>query len=255
MRTLNNLLPTPRANDPLKAGKIADDPRNGLPAAILHHSSSLGGSPVSLFLPLDEEEERQTTVISGRKCFASYESLLRYGSSLKTCAASLLGATAWYSNKCALTWKVQATKSNRLLFQLSPSTRPTEEKEFGLLPTAQAIDGKGKGRPFRLKKDMPRDPSKPGSWRGDLKDHIAMLPTPRAQEANGGIEKTENGQIIRKNGTCHGAKIKDIVGTDLGLKLQPNFVEWMMGYPPNWTDLNSPSPLIDVNDLKASATP
>lgn len=65
-----------------------------------------------------------------------------------------------------------------------------------------------------------------------------MIPTPRAQDGEGGIEYAPYGQIIRKNGTRHGAKIKDLVGTRTGLKLQPNFVEWMMGFPQNWTDLN-----------------
>jgi hypothetical protein len=64
-----------------------------------------------------------------------------------------------------------------------------------------------------------------------------MLPTPRAEEANGGIEYAPNGQVTRQNGVRHGAKVKDVVGTSLGLKLQPPFVEWMMGYPKGWTEL------------------
>jgi len=29
----------------------------------------------------------------------------------------------------------------------------------------------------------------------------------------------------------------EVVGTRIGMKLQPAFVEWMMGYPIGWTDL------------------
>lgn len=57
------------------------------------------------------------------------------GSSLKMCVGLLLGTTAWYSSRCALTWKAKATKSNRLLFQLSPSTPRTAGTGSGLLLT------------------------------------------------------------------------------------------------------------------------
>jgi|HubBroStandDraft_6_1064221.scaffolds.fasta_scaffold00472_3 site-specific DNA-cytosine methylase len=43
---------------------------------------------------------------------------------------------------------------------------------------------------------------------------------------------------------------KGQTGTKTGLKLQPNFVEWMMGYPQGWTDLNFPSPNTVKNGSK-----
>src|SRR5690606_1473604 len=39
----------------------------------------------------------------------------------------------------------------------------------------------------------------------------SMLPTPRAQEANGGIQPVVNGAVVRKDGTRHGPKLKDVV--------------------------------------------
>src|SRR5687768_11091535 len=62
------------------------------------------------------------------------------------------------------------------------------ETSRSLLPTPQAIDGQGEGRPLRLKKDMKRNPDTPGSWRGDLKDYISSLvgfpasPSPKPDE-------------------------------------------------------------------------
>jgi hypothetical protein len=38
------------------------------------------------------------------------------------------------------------------------------------------------------------------------------------------------------------ALVRGTTGMQTGLKLQPNFAAWMMGYPPHWTDLNYPSP-------------
>ena len=40
----------------------------------------------------------------------------------------------WASTKCFLTWKVKATPQGRLLFQLAPSMRHTEETGSSLLP-------------------------------------------------------------------------------------------------------------------------
>src|SRR3990167_736393 len=64
-----------------------------------------------------------------------------------------------------------------------------------------------------------------------------LLPTTREQDAERGIEYAPDGYVIRKNGVRHGAKVKDLIGTRTGLKLQPAFVEWMMGFPDKWTEL------------------
>jgi hypothetical protein len=57
--------------------------------------------------------------------------------------------------------------------------------KYGMLPTPQAIDGNGKGRPLRPKPGR-KDYEKMGNWRGDLKDFATqgMLPTPTAFDYN-----------------------------------------------------------------------
>ena len=47
------------------------------------------------------------------------------------------------SSKCALIWKVKATKYNRLLFQLRVRTLFKKGSEFGLLPALTASEQKG----------------------------------------------------------------------------------------------------------------
>lgn len=37
-------------------------------------------------------------------------------------------------------------------------------------------------------------------------------------------------------------------GAGTGLKLQPNFAAWMMGYPLNWANLNCPSQNIEKSN-------
>jgi hypothetical protein len=63
---------------------------------------------------------------------------------------------------------------------------------------------------------------------------IAMLPTPDASDRRG------------KNSKQQG--VSNIIGTSRGLKLQPAFVEWMMGYPLGFTHVES-------KDSRPSATP
>lgn len=137
------LLPTPSARD--GRGSYGT-PRDNIDCAIEVGKTktsqySLAASPASRSVTLDEEQERQTTATSGLICLQSLKTSDQTGSSLKTCVASLLGTTAWFSKQCALIWKAKVTKSNRLLFQLSPSVRRTEEIGFGLLPTTDANDG------------------------------------------------------------------------------------------------------------------
>jgi hypothetical protein len=143
------------------------------------------GSPASLTAQPENDLEKKMTATSGRRCLGRFEKLNQATLWAKTFAGCLVGMEGWFSMRCSLTWKLRGTKSSRFYFQLAPSTLPTEETEFGLLPTPQAIDGNGKGREMRLKKELcNRDPEQLGSWRGDLKDwaFTGMLPTPQAAD-------------------------------------------------------------------------
>ena len=218
--TLVSLLPTPQASD--FVGTVQE--KNYSLRHLEHNSgwvkkqSSRAVFPVSPLAKLDEEKERQTTVTSGLKCLELYNLQNPHGSLLKMCVASLLGAKVWYSNKCALTWKAKVTKSNRLLFQLLPSMRPTEEIGSGLLPTARTSSKNGASQ-----KEV-----EAGNPKRRLETEIAMLPTPRAGNP-GSRPNGKGGKILNEE-----------VGKGTGLKLRPNFAAWMMGYPLHWTDLNLP---------------
>ena len=135
---------------------------------------------------------------------------------MNSCATlTSLSSKAWYSNKCALTWKEKGTPFKRLLYQLSPSTRRTAETESGLLRTPNMNE-----RGTRSSEGMKK------GHQVELQDQIRMLPTPKKNEANGiGV---------------HGMGSQDLrtkLGTKTGLKLQPAFVEWMMGFPEGWTEI------------------
>lgn len=161
------------------------------------------------------------------------------------CVEYLLGTKAWYSSKSALIWKPKGTKYNRLYFQLSPSMHPTEGIESGLLPTAQASDPttgsiiSEDDTYYQTKTGMPRKVNRNGvDGTVGLGDLVQLLPTPEAQNQEGYQTNPQGIKYPR-------------LGSAIGLKLQPNFVEWMMGFPQGWTDLNSPSPNIAKKGSKA----
>ena len=68
-----------------------------------------------------------------------------------------------------------------------------------------------------------------------LAARIAMLPTPASRDYKGA--NPENPYDCLDSLIETGAT-KDQVGKKTGMKLQPAFVEWMMGFPIGWTDLN-----------------
>lgn len=97
------------------------------------------------------------TATSGRRCLEQFGRFSRAGSWVRTFAGFLLMQGAWYSSRCALTWKLSATKCNRLLFQLVPSMPRTGGTGSGLLPTVQTqgmkrcnADGKTEFMPLDL---------------------------------------------------------------------------------------------------------
>jgi hypothetical protein len=118
----------------------------------------------------------------------------------------------WFSRQCALTWKRRDTKFSRTLFQLAPLARRT----------AATVSGS------------------------------SLIPkTPSASDGQGGIME------IRKSAAGK-YKLRDIVphytakrGFGTGLKLQPVFVEWMMGFPQGWTEI-SDSRLSEIRSSRRS---
>lgn len=206
MATSQTLLPTPTARDGRGSAEKTRDDMDSLVERFRTKSkkwsSSLEASLASHSVTLDEETERQMTATSGLKCLQSYKTSDQIGSSLKTCVGLLLGTTAWFSKQCALTWKAKGTKSNRLLFQLSPSVRRTDEIGSGLLPTA----------------------------------------TTQEVEHPDAIYHPKTGRRIASNGNTHSTGLADktlLIGQETGVKLrlQPAMTEWMMGFPAGWTEL------------------
>lgn len=259
----NGLLPTVRATDYKNGGWYNTETRmDSLPGVMtrITASSSQAASPVNHSLALANERAQTITAFSGRKCCG----LLKSSGPLGYVGRMLLESSRWHSTKVLLKWEAKpifseieststpsedeesctesfanlsrsATPSRHLLFQLAPSTLPTEGIESGLLPTAKG----GERGPDKAKINR----SKTGI---SLETKIAMLPTPPTRDYKGA-----NGpaHIDKNKGRAHMDQLPNAIthGTNPGLKLQPNFVEWMMGYPQGYTDLNCPSPNTESN--------
>jgi hypothetical protein len=148
------LLPTPKASMDGTSPKTLEMAKNGEAEMSLVRMMEIGPSYFQTFEPSTEKpsegqlslpedflanhlasrgsaEARTTTATSGRKCLELFKRRGPLGSLVRT----LVGSSTWRSTTSALTWKVRATRSGRLLFQLAPSGRLTDATEFGLLHT------------------------------------------------------------------------------------------------------------------------
>jgi len=141
----------------------------------------------------------------------------------------------WASTKCYLTWNVKPTPQGRSLFQLVPQTLRTDATEFGSSPemwaTPDAAAGKRGGTLKRGKR--PSGANRQVS----INDQVKMWPTPQASD-NRDRGCMEDPSIQRR------IKIGKQIGLTTAVKetrssgsLNPQWVEWLMGYPEGWTDL------------------
>ena len=223
-------------------------------------TSSQGDSPANPSQQQAKERAHKMTATSGLRCLESYERFPQHSSWVRMFVASLIGTDQmenpiWYSTKCALIWKLRATKSHRLFFQLAVKTHPIEETAFGLLPTPQTVN-----REKTEEQAKERHEKYGGTTRGlYLTDQAALglLPTPTEDCMNPRDKKYAQG------GTPLTLAIHDLLptprasderkhwrtenwkGSDLGSEmnhrlgkrshLNPHFVEEMMGFPKGWT--------------------
>jgi len=235
-----------------------------------------GASPASLSALPGSGEARRITASSGRKCCALLKKPGPVGSLVKMLLASprwgnKLVNFEWtfeqlpetrtttfmrqYSHDkrecCSIhsvkTLRKSVTRSSRLLFRLRQLEPIIGDTESGLLPQMAATPaswdckgatGGGQGRSLRtdihdLNKMIPTPRMEgfdAGRHRGkadSVHAAVKMLPTPHASCSTGpGTQGREGGENLQTK-----------VGKRPGLKLQPAFVEYLMGFPIGWTDL------------------
>ena len=227
---------------------------------------SQGDFLVSLSVSPGSDSARQMTVRSGLKCSELYKRQDPLGSLVRM----LLESSRWNSTISYLTWKASATPRGRLLFRLVPSMPDTEGTEFGLWPTPATRDHHAQGANHNVKAKSsslatviqkkggamwptPRagkttdETEEAWTLRRDagkvstppLTLAVKMWPTPTALEfkdsgANWPLlaKLDKGGRVLRRIATLATNEERLAGGS-----LNPQFVEWLMGYPKDWTVL------------------
>lgn len=168
-----------------------------------------GDSPASPFPLSAAEGGLQTPVTSGRKCAASLTSC----APISCLAKMLLTSSIWDCTKRFLTWNRRDMPSGHSYFQLVPSGRGMNADghlSSGLMfPTPLASDTGTKPRTQR----------------------ICLIPT--------GAFRGK-----RKNGGYWAAALSEVVyflepEAPVSHRFNPEWVEWLMGFPQGWTDVSS----------------
>ena len=170
------------------------------------------GSPVSPFPWLESKKERGTTVTYGRRCSELSASCAHVASSVRMyLESSRLPPGVW-----SRIWSKLGITSSCSILRLRLSERGTEELAFsssGALigtPTACARERSGPRGSNGAEHDLKH---------GNLKGTV-MYATPCAGDALG----TSGGNNCRS------------LRTDIGGQLNPEWVEWLMGFPAGWTE-------------------
>lgn len=173
-------------------------------------------SLVNLTVKPGSEKAKQMTATSGRNIAA----LLRNSDPLLSLVKMCLASEQLFSMTCYLTWKTINTPGKRLLFRLAPSVRRTSGKgslySAGMWPTPKAGDADF---------STPRTSGRPIEKVTHLQTAVKFWPTPTANSYTGaGHQGRQGGKNLQ---------------TAVGGKLNPQWVEWLMGFPVGWTDLEA----------------
>lgn len=220
---------------------------------------SLGDSPVSPSPWLESRRVKGTVVTSGRRCSELSPSCARVALSVRT----FLESSRLPPGRWARIWSVLAITSSCLILRLRLSERGTDNQEYSssesqMWPTPTRMD--------YAKARMRSTQQKAGSRRSlDLPSAVRLWPTPRANEYKDVLQSVppsrkkdpgkcnltqavamdqmlatpcardyRTGQRKRYENKARANNLNDQIGG----QLNPMWVEWLMGFPIGWTDLN-----------------
>jgi hypothetical protein len=235
--------------------------------------SSPGASPANLLAAPDKKRESMTPATSGLECLKLSNTFGPVGLFLKM----LVTSPAWYSKACSLTWKLKNTPFNRSIFQLAPLAPRISGKDSLLLPTPLRRDARAGVRqpdgkrgislieifgyfPTPLRSDWKGGIG--GNKQRNLRAFInkRLLPTPRRRDYKG---STQRGKFYPAHSLPD--KLYYETNTKGNGKVNPNFYEWCMGFPfnythpkkktgnlPDWTEgtFKMPPPLTEKKDYR-----
>lgn len=192
-----------------------------------------------------KKKGQMTTDTSGRLCLQQFGRSVPDGSWARMFSELLIGMPGWYSSRCALTWKLKATKSNRLYFQLVASTLPTDDTGRSLLLTPTVV--MTCENPESMKARIKRKGYQTGTQFGSLMSQIVYGDIPELESAK--MIPTPTAQDFK----CRGPKSRQQGLPDFVRQLlpTPNAVEgrkWARTYNPN-SQMGKSLSALAVNDM------
>ena len=171
-------------------------------------------------LQVQTEKDRKMTVTSGLRCY-ELSKLQGQNSLLEK---MLLVTSPWASTMCYLIWRSKTTPQGRLLFQLVPKMRDTDGTEFGLWATPVASNGTQGPKSKQHYEKCLKTSESMITLVDQVRHTPQMLPTPTARDYKGA------------SGRAYKGEAKDLP-PEVGGSLNPEFCEWLMGFPIGWTEL------------------
>ena len=124
------------------------------------------------------------------------------------------------------TWPKAGIIADGMLSELPTLVRTIEENGCGFWPTPQTMDSIEMTRPVFLKGKSYRIKSNQGiEGQAGLRDAVKMFPTPTKQDA------------CNNAGPSQANRNTPPLNSVVGGSLNPAWVDWLMGWPIEWTDL------------------
>ena len=212
---------------------------------------------------LESKRAKGMIVTSGRRCCELSPSCARVALSVRTyLESSRLPPGRW-----SRIWSVLAITSSCLILRLRLSERGTDGQGcFSLRPTPNTMDALPPKTPEALLREATttragrKQPCNLRDWVA-VQEGQSLWPTPTARDckdANSLKHLTQpkapgNNHHVRQLANAvklfttpcaadaqgsHGENNHRSLRTDVAGQLNPTWVEWLMGFPPGWTDLN-----------------
>ena len=139
--------------------------------------------------------------------------------------------------ECSTIWQTSVTKSGYSVYRLRLSVPRTSATESLLwAPTPTATDSK---RPMPCKSQIMRQSPGITVFAAMLDAGIIFLPTPMASQVHKPIRRFTRSEALGTHGKMMPGVLGEIFPSLIGRRIHPQFVEWMMGFPVDWTHTDS----------------
>ena len=191
---------------------------------------SRADSPVSRSVPQGNNSERMIPGGSGQNTLDLFGNVSPLGLLRKMLQTS---STYQSSEGYMPIWKTRVTKSGFLKYQLQVPGRRISEGGVSWLPTPVSSDDKrSKVCPADLNRKSPSIPV----FASAIQQGIIKLSTPTTSQDFKVIRPQIPSERAGKHGTVLPGSLGSAFPSLIGKRIHPKFVEWMMGFPDEWTN-------------------